>query len=103
MSPFRGHTVQSVFAAAVTSLTTEDIPANSSGNPSVLLILGEDDDLIPYEGGEGVAGYVFLSGDESVRTVYTGCIDADEVVNYKVANAGHDLSSEFEGGHAALM
>lgn len=116
----------SAFAAVVTSLTTENIPASGSGNPSVLQILGEDDDLIPYEGGEGVAGHVFLSGDESartwaehngctmdavnttlndgsVRTAYTGCIGGGEVVNYKVANAGHDISSEFEGGLAALM
>ena len=116
----------SAFVAVITSLTTENIPTSTSGSPSVMQILGEDDELVPYEGGEGVAGHVFLSGDESartwaehnacdlnaenttlddgsIRTVYTGCIDGGEVVNYKVANAGHGINDDFEGGLNTLM
>ena len=108
------------FVAVVTSLTTENIPTEQSHNPSVMQILGADDDLVPYEGGEGVGGHVFLSGDESarvwaehnscnmtaenttlgdgsIRTLYTNCIDGGEVVNYKVAQTGHFIPGNFEG------
>jgi len=116
----------SAFVAVVTSLTTENIPTNHSGNPSVMQILGADDDLIPYEGGEGVMGHVFLSGNESarvwaehnncnltaenttlsdgsIRSIYSDCINDGEVINYKVANAGHDIDQNFEGGLNSLI
>jgi len=84
-------------------------------------VLGENDRLIPYEGGQGVAGHVFLSGDGSartwaehngcnltpkvtnlsdgsVKTTYNDCINSSDVVNYKVAGAGHQIPGNFEGG-----
>lgn len=116
----------SAFVAVITSLTTENIPNNDSGNPSVMQILGAEDEEVPYEGGEGVMGHVFLSGDESarvwaehnqcglngenttlsdgsIRTVYSGCINEGRVVNYKVANSGHGIDRNFEGGLNSLM
>ena len=116
----------SAFVAVVTSLTTENMPTNQSRTISVMQILGEDDDSVPYEGGEGVNGHVFLSGDESariwaehngcdsagqnttlsdgsIRTIYSNCVDGGEVINYKVANAGHQIDHSFEGGLNTLM
>ncbi len=109
------------FVAIVTSLTTANLPDSSSGHPAVMQILGENDGLIPYEGGEGVAGHVFLPGDESariwaehngcdltpevtnisdgsVKTMYTNCTNNSDVINYKVAGAGHGIPHSFEGG-----
>lgn len=116
----------SAFVAVVTSLTVENIPTNNSSNPSVMQILGEDDESIPYEGGEGVMGHIFLPGnqsarvwaehnncnltaenttlsDGSIRSVYSDCIDNGEVINYKVANTGHSINQNFEGGLNSLI
>ena len=116
----------SAFVAVVTSLTTENIPSENSGNPSVMQILGADDDSVPYDGGEGVMGHVFLSGDESarvwaehnncnltaenttlldgsIRSIYSNCVNGGEVINYKVENAGHSIDQNFEGGLNSLM
>ena len=116
----------SAFVAVVTSLTTDNLPSNNSGNPSVMQILGADDESVPYEGGEGVMGHVFLSGNESarvwaehnncnltatnstlsdgsIRSVYSGCVNDGEVINYRVANAGHSIDQNFEGGLNSLI
>ena len=116
----------SAFVAVVTSLTTDNTPSENSGNPSVMQILGADDDSVPYEGGEGVMGHVFLSGDESarvwaehnncnltventtlfdgsIRSIYSDCINGGEVINYKVENTGHSIDQNFEGGLNSLM
>lgn len=116
----------SAFVAVVTSLTTDNLPSNNSGNPAVMQILGADDESVPYEGGEGVMGHVFLSGNESarvwaehnncnltamnstlsdgsIRSVYSGCVNDGEVINYRVANAGHSIDQNFEGGLDSLI
>ena len=116
----------SAIVAVVTSLTIGNIPTNNSSNPSVMQILGADDELIPYEGGEGAMGHVFLSGNESarvwaehnncnltavntilsegsIRSVYSDCINDGEVINYKVANTGHSIDQNFEGGLNSLI
>ena len=71
-------------------------------------------------------GHVFLSGNESarvwaehnncnltainttlsdgsIRTVYSDCINDGEVINYKVANMGHSIDQNFEGGLNSLI
>ena len=116
----------SAFVAVVTSLTTENVPTNNLSNPSVMQILGADDESVPYEGGEGVMGHVFLPGNESarvwaehnncnltamnttlsdgsIRSVYSDCINDGEVINYRVANTGHSIDQNFEGGLNSLI
>ena len=113
-------------SAVVTSLTTQNLPYAVNRQPSVIQILGENDKLVPYEGGIGVGGHVFLSGiesarawgehnncslppqtktlnDGSIRTVYSGCVNGGEVVNYMVAGAGHSIPKTFEGGLIHLI
>ena len=51
----------------VTSLVETNLPRPGSLKPAVLQILGVEDKLIPIGGGQGVAGHVFLSGDDSAR------------------------------------
>ncbi|MEM7020622.1 MAG: hypothetical protein AAF512_25180 [Pseudomonadota bacterium] len=55
-------------AAVVTSLTTTNQPSDNTRQPPVLQILGELDRTVPYQGGVGVAGHIFLDSDESALT-----------------------------------
>ena len=111
------------FSALVASLTTGNLPTELTRQPSVVQILGEYDELIPYKGGQGVANRIFLSGDksantwaqhnacnlapeiteynigsyETVRTSYSGCANNGEVVSYKVINVGHGIPADRQG------
>ena len=111
------------FSALVASLTTGNLPTEPTRQPSMVQILGEYDELIPYKGGQGVANRIFLSGDESastwaqhnecnlepeiveynigsyetIRTSYNGCANDGEVVSYMVINAGHGIPADRQG------
>jgi len=111
------------FSALVASLTTDNLPTEPTRQPAVLQILGENDELIPYKGGRGVANRIFLSGDRSaktwaqhnecnmepeitkqsigsyevVRTKYSECANNGEVVSYMVAEVGHGIPADRQG------
>lgn len=111
------------FSALVASLTTGNLPTEPTRQPSMVQILGEYDELIPYKGGQGVANRIFLSGGESastwaqhnecnlepeiveynigsyetIRTSYSGCANNGEVVSYMVINAGHGIPADRQG------
>lgn len=107
------------FVSEVTMLTEDFLPNENSTHPAVMQILGADDHLVPYEGGEGIGGHMFLHADESayvwaqhnnctnssnftledgtVQTIYDGCVNGTHVVNYKVANAKHGIHPSFRG------
>ena len=111
------------FSALVASLTTGNLPTEPTRQPSVVQILGENDELIPYKGGQGVANRTFLSGDrsantwaqhnecnlepeiaeynigsyETIRTTYSGCANNGEVVSYMVTKAGHGIPADRQG------
>ena len=111
------------FSALVASLTNANLPTEPTRQPSVLQILGEIDELIPYKGGQGVANRNFLSGDrsanawaehnecnsepeiakysigsyETIRTTYIDCANNGEVVSYMVAEAGHGIPADRQG------
>ena len=113
------------FVSEVTMLTEANLPNNNSSNPAVMQILGADDSLVPYEGGEGVGGHIFLSGNESasiwathnecnssqnftlsdgtMQTIYGDCKNGMSVVNYIVANAGHGIPPDFRGDKARYI
>ena len=113
------------FVSEVTMLTEANLPNNNSSNPAVMQILGADDPLVPYEGGEGVGGHIFLSGNESapiwathnecnssqnftlsdgtMQTIYGDCKNGMSVVNYIVANAGHGIPPDFRGDKARYI
>jgi len=114
------------FVAVVTSLTTANLPGASSGNPAVMQILGEDDSAIPYEGGTGIAGHEFLSGEDSAKTwaehngcdltpevtttsqgnerfAYSDCTKDADVIHYKAVGKKHSIPESFEGGLSKLV
>ncbi len=109
------------FVAVVTSLTTANLPTSTSGTPAVMQILGGRDGAIPYEGGKGVGGHEFLSGENSAKTwaehngcnltpevtttsdgnerfAYSGCTNNADVVHYKAVGEKHNIPGTFEGG-----
>ena len=110
----------------VTSLTTENIPTQTGSHPAVLQILGEDDPLVPIDGGIGVAGHDFLAANQSVYTwamhnncsstpeditledgsyhlIYRNCFDGKTVEGYIVTGAGHSIPVGWNGGLKNLV
>ena len=108
-------------AAIVTSLLEGAAPAADSKAVGVIQVLGTADPAIPYEGGEGVAGHVFMAGEESaeawalanscttpgtetttaegnIRIEWSGCTDDLSVVHYGIVGAGHGFPPPTEGG-----
>ena len=110
----------------VTSLTTENQPSEGGSYPAVLQILGEDDGLVPIDGGVGVAGHEFLSANQSLSTwashnnctqtpeqnvlndasyhsLYRNCIEGKTVQGYIVNSAGHSIPPDWNGGLKNLV
>jgi len=99
----------------------EDMPAIS-----VIQIAGDQDPIIPYEGGDSPTGHVFYSAEESaalwashngitssptittttdgnVRFEWTGGEDGTSVVHYKMVGHGHGGFNDDEGGIHELV
>ena len=111
----------SIFAAIspVAGSLYEGIETTSIAPTSVLMIHGELDNSVPYEGGPG-HGYEFYSVQHTAQIWsinngcnaspvlstaipgaevydYSGCDDGKDVILFSVPNAGHDVFSEFDG------
>lgn len=114
------------FAAIVTSLTTSNQPSIASRQPAVLQIMGADDKVIPYAGGQSPTGHVFeaaetsaqiwaqhngcakdptseTTADGNLRIAYSNCNGDAEVIHYKIEGAGHNIPNNTEGGLNKLL
>jgi polyhydroxybutyrate depolymerase len=109
------------FVAMSTALTVSPVPDSSTHPVSVLQIMGMEDGLCPYDGGETTIGHTFMPAEESVATWATAigctgegtldvrsngdrwlswsdCPDDREVVGIGLANVGHRIPDEFNDG-----
>jgi polyhydroxybutyrate depolymerase len=111
----------SIFAAIspVAGSLYEGIETTSIAPVSVLMIHGEQDNSVPYEGGYS-HGYVFYSAQQTAQIWsinngcnaspvlstdipgaevydYSGCDNNKDVILFSVPNSGHDVFSEFDG------
>ena len=91
------------FAAVVTSLVEGNLPRPESCTPSVLQIEGEDDALVPIDGGKGVAGHVFLAADASARVWAEHCGCQDGVETLLDAGTRKTLYPAAEAGGAEIL
>ena len=107
--------------APLISQQSEPIGNLSPGRPiSVYQVNGENDDLVPIEGGPGVAGTVFMSAQGSAENwasyfscnmipseanvswgnfevlefTFSGCTNGVEIKYFVVKNSGHNLQFE---------
>lgn len=110
----------SIFAAIspVAGSLYEGIETTSIAPVSVLMIHGEEDNSVPYEGGFS-HGYNFYSVEHTAQIWainngcnaspvlntsipgaevydYSGCDDNKDVILFSVPNSGHDVFSEFD-------
>jgi poly(3-hydroxybutyrate) depolymerase len=109
-----------IFAAIspVAGSLYEGIETTSIAPVSVLMIHGEQDNSVPYEGGYS-HGYVFYSAQQTAQIWsinngcnaspvistdipgakvydYSGCDNNKDVILFSVPNSGHDVFSEFQ-------
>ena len=104
----------------VTQLSMGNEPTSTSPNVGVQQILGQDDRLIPYNGGPGPMNLNFYSGEQSaeiwaqhngcttpgaidenatrIRIEYTGCNSGVKVIHYGAKGVAHNVPGNFEGG-----
>jgi len=113
-------------AAAASGLTNDLVPPGSVAPVSVLSLHGTEDQLVPYDGGIGVAGHDFLpvedsvavwadrfgcetepdltrTADGNIRLEWGTCDDGHRVVHYGIEGAGHGLPPDLEGGLLDLV
>ena len=112
--------------AIATQMIIGNEPTEETPAISVIQIAGDEDLIIPYEGGDSPTGHVFYSAEESaalwavhngirsnpvitsttdgnVRFEWTGGEDGTSVVHYKMVGHGHGGFNEEEGGIHELV
>lgn len=112
--------------AIATQMIIGNEPTEETPTISVIQIAGDEDPIIPYEGGDSPTGHVFYPAEESaalwaahngitssptitsttdgnVRFEWTGGEDGISVVHYKMVGHGHGGFNEEEGGIHELV